>query len=760
MDRATLGNFALIEKIGEGGMGSVYKARDRRLERLVAIKLLPEGALTNPERRARFVQEAKAASALNHPNIITIHDIAEQEGQTFIVMELVEGKSLHELISRKGMRLNEALRVAAQVADALTAAHAVGIVHRDLKPANIMVDVHGRAKVLDFGLAKLSTPAASVAAAEDEETRTLTRDQLLTEDGVILGSVPYMSPEQAEGKPVDARSDIFSFGALLYEMITGQRAFASASRISTLAAIVEKDPRPPSEIRSTTPPEVERLILRCLRKDVTRRSQNMAGVKLALEELRDESASGSLARPRVADSPRARAWRWLYPGLAMAVLIAVATFDWTYLNRGAKSQGPDLIRVSPDDGYSYSWPAISPDGRFVTYVSDRVGQRELFLQQVGEGDPLQLTHPPDPVSFPSFFPDGKRIAYVTASADGRTGTINVISTLGGEPQVLIKGPEMNNWSSMVSPDGRLIAYFEEGPVMRLMIMSSTGGQPRELSKWAKAPSAGHSSMATWTTDSRYLLNLITKPSKAGASDWDWFAVPVDGGDLMATGVGEKCRAAGLGWAIPLVVVGDRVIFGAGERMNAWEIRLSPGTWRVSGFPRQLTFGTQSEQPTTISAAGSMALQVDAPHNDLYLIPLSPVTGQPSGVARRLTQDGRTKRLRSVVGGEARSAYFSVLRNDPAYEGWDYYALDLERGKQVPLTTPEFNPLSLAISPDERLLAYAMETESYSISVGDTGGGSKETRVVCTACGRPRFSPDGRFLFYRAGPPSRRTLSGS
>jgi eukaryotic-like serine/threonine-protein kinase len=185
------------------------------------------------------VQEAKAASALNHPNIITIHEIGEQDGQTFIVMELVDGKPLNELIPRKGMRLTEALRIAAQVAGALTAAHAAGIVHRDLKPANIMVDAHGRAKVLDFGLAKLSAPAAVGA---DEATRSLATDQPVSEEGVIVGSVPYMSPEQAEGKPVDARSDIFSFGAVLYEMITGQRAFRGESKISTLAAIVEKDP--------------------------------------------------------------------------------------------------------------------------------------------------------------------------------------------------------------------------------------------------------------------------------------------------------------------------------------------------------------------------------------------------------------------------------------------------------------------------------------------------------------------------------------
>jgi serine/threonine protein kinase len=391
MDGGELGHFSLLEKIGEGGMGRVYKARDKRLDRFVAIKLLAEARSTDADRRARFVQEAKAASALNHPNIVTIHEIGEQDGRTFIVMELVDGKPLNEMIPRRGMRLTEALRIAVQVADALSAAHAAGIVHRDLKPANIMVDAHGRAKVLDFGLAKLSAPAAAAPAGVDEATHTLAMDQPVSEEGVILGSVPYMSPEQAEGKPVDARSDIFSFGAVFYEMITGQRAFRGESKISTLAAVVEKDPPPAGEISSTTPPEVERLIARCLRKDVNRRSQNMADVKLALEELRDESESGKLARPAVVVD--AGAHRWLWPVVAMACATIGAAFIWIYIDlRGSGSKGPDLVRVSPDDGHSYSQPAISPDGGFVAYVSGRSGKAELWLQQVGGGDPIQLTH--------------------------------------------------------------------------------------------------------------------------------------------------------------------------------------------------------------------------------------------------------------------------------------------------------------------------------------------------------------------------------
>jgi tRNA A-37 threonylcarbamoyl transferase component Bud32 len=744
MDGGELGHFSLLEKIGEGGMGQVYKARDKRLDRFVAIKLLAEARSSDADRRARFVQEAKAASALNHPNIITIHEIGEQDGQTFIVMELVDGKPLNELIPRKGMRLTEALRIAAQVADALTAAHAAGIVHRDLKPANIMVDAHGRAKVLDFGLAKLSAPAAVGA---DEATRTLTADQPVSEEGVILGPVPYMSPEHVEGKPVDARSDIFSFGAVLYEMITGQRAFRGESKISTLAAIVEKDPPSASEISSSTPPEVERLIARCLRKDVNRRSQNMADVKLALEELRDESASGKLARTAAVGDAGSR--RWVWPTVAVAcVLIAAAAFIWVYFNiRGTQSKSPELVRVSPDDGHSYGHPAISPDGGFVAYVSDRSGKNELWLQQVGGGGPIQLTHDNEneTVEAPAFFPDGKRILYQKTSAD-RKSIIAVISTLGGEPTLLTEG-----WQSTLSPDGRQIAYvdFKQG-ALHLMTISSSGGQPRELPAWARVSSSAVDS-PVWTPDSRYLLCLIVKPSEAAkAKESEWFAFPVDGGNPVATGAGAALRAAGVARGTPMLMTGDRVLFVAemAGRYNLWEIRLSPRSWGVQGVPAQLTFGTLNEMPYSISATGTVALDVGSIRNDLYLIPLAAASGQPTGVARRLTQDERYKQIQEVgwlQGGDPGSAYFDVFAGTTE----SVYGVDLVSSRQTPMIAGLPESSGSVISGDGRRVAYSVaEGDSYSIRLGEAGAGPSETRALCRECGAVEgFSPDGRFLFY-------------
>jgi serine/threonine protein kinase len=744
------GHFRIVSLLGRGGMGVVYRAEDLVLQRAVALKFLADGRTGTTQALERMKREARAASALSHPNIVTIHEIGEQDGRTFIVMELVNGKPLNELIPRKGLRLNEALRIAAQVADALAAAHAAGIVHRDLKPGNIMVDVHGRVRVLDFGLAKLTAPTAPVALSADEATRTLAVEQAMTEEGVIVGSVPYMSPEQVEGKPVDSRSDIFSFGAVLYEMITGQRAFSAGSRASTLSAILERDPPPLSEISPSSVPELERLISRCLRKDVNRRSQNMADVKLALEELRDESESGKLARSASGLHARKRPRHWLWLGIGSAVVLVAAAAAWLYYPNPLPRQlkGPELIRASPDDGHSYTSAAISPDGGLLAFVSDRSGKDELWLQQVGGGDPIQLTHFGEQVEDPVFFPDGKRILYVRRAADEQTTALEVIPALGGDPRVLTRGTQIWNEDPKLSPDGRLIAYYDVNQnKKRLMTISSDGGQPRELPAWGRFPLA-YRGRAAWTSDSRYLLCLVAKKSNtANAQEFEWFGFPVDGGEPLATGVSEALRVAGLGPAAPFLMVGDRALFAAGSRgpYNVWEISLSAGSLRVQGVPHQLTFGTLTEFPASVSGTGTLALLAGDSYTDFYAIPLSPVNGQPAGVVRRLTQDSRTKNLLTDLGGSSGSAYFEA--RDQARDA--AYALDLESGKQTLMTAMPPLLASLAISPEGRQVAYSIpEGDSYSIRIGDAGASAVGARVLCQGCGFSEgFSPDGKFLFY-------------
>lgn len=290
--------YQLYEKLGAGGMGEIYKALDTRLNRTVAIKVLPSAKSGDPERRRRFLQEAQAASGLNHPSIITIHDVISEGDTEFMVMEYVQGKTLNDLIPKGGLRVPLLIKYALQMADALSTAHAAGIVHRDLKPANAMVTDAGLVKVLDFGLAKL-TDRSAVPETGDDRTRTIANVAPMTVEGSILGTVSYMSPEQAQGKKVDTRSDIFSFGAVLYEMATGVRAFEGESSLSTLSAILRDEAKPMSEVAPDVPPQLEHIIQHCLRKMPDDRWQSMKDIQAALSTLKRESDSGSLYTTRM-----------------------------------------------------------------------------------------------------------------------------------------------------------------------------------------------------------------------------------------------------------------------------------------------------------------------------------------------------------------------------------------------------------------------------------------------------------------------------
>lgn len=309
MTGQTIQQYEIREKLGSGGMGDVYKARDTKLNRFVAIKALPHGKAGDPERRRRFLQEAQSASALNHPNIITIHDIVSHGGGEYLVMEHVQGKTLGQSIPRGGMPPDRVLDIGKQIASALAAAHKAGIIHRDLKPGNIMISDSGHVKLLDFGLAK------QIETGPDDETRTA-----LTMEGAILGTAAYMSPEQAEGKPIDTRSDIFSLGTVLYEMLTGSRTFAGDSQLSTLTAVLRDEPRPIKELVEGVPVEFERLIARCLRKDPAKRWQNVEDLHVVLSDLKAEYDSGQMV-PR---SHTGSTWVGTWSPAALAASAAAA----------------------------------------------------------------------------------------------------------------------------------------------------------------------------------------------------------------------------------------------------------------------------------------------------------------------------------------------------------------------------------------------------------------------------------------------------
>ncbi len=395
----TVDHYQFLEKLGAGGMGDIWKAMDTRLNRFVAVKVLTSSAAGNFERRRRFIQEAQAASALNHPNIITIHDIVSEGDTEFMVMEFVAGKTLVDLIPKGGLRVPQVLKYGVQMSDALQAAHAAGIIHRDLKPGNVMVTDSGLVKILDFGLAKLTdrAPVTQIGAPADA-TQTIAESPLTTE-GSIIGTVSYMSPEQAQGKKVDTRSDIFSFGVVLYEMATGNRAFEGDNAVSTLSAILRDEVRSISEVSPDVPPQLEQVISRCLRKDPDDRWQTMKDVQMALAALKHESDSGSLYRARMPEiqpapppsaKPPAKAARKGIPaGLAAGIVAGVVVLGaigggiW-WNKHGHQAQAPASAAAAvaapaepaaappPPDANAAPEPAAAPPPADASLTNDSI----------------------------------------------------------------------------------------------------------------------------------------------------------------------------------------------------------------------------------------------------------------------------------------------------------------------------------------------------------------------------------------------------
>jgi Tol biopolymer transport system component/tRNA A-37 threonylcarbamoyl transferase component Bud32 len=479
-----IGPYVVEARIGAGGMGVVYRVRDTRLDRVVALKVLTDARISDDDSKRRFLQEARAASALNHPNIVTIYEVGATDGIDYLAMEFIEGKPLERVIPRGGMPIGEALGCASQIADALAKAHQAGIVHRDLKPANVMIAADGLVKILDFGLAKVSSSAAAVGG--------LTRSMSLTGEGAVIGTAYYMSPEQAESKPVDSRSDIFSFGVMLYEMATGRRPFTGQSDVAVLSAILRETPKPLAGERPGIPPELDRVVARCLRKDPARRFQHMADLKVALVELKEEWDSGALLPPLdLRRKPTRKSRLWLRVGLA-AALLAAAAIGWRFV---LPQQPSEDTAIHPVPLTSYAGleedPSFSPDGNQVAFSwnGEKEDNFDIYVKLVGPGSPLRLTTDSAEDRFPRWSPDGRSIAFIRqpVSADDRF-SVFVVPPLGG-------------------PERRIGEFSNHG------------------SRWLiDQPSL------CWTLDSKALIVSASASSASSASAPNQlFLVPLDGG---------------------------------------------------------------------------------------------------------------------------------------------------------------------------------------------------------------------------------------
>jgi eukaryotic-like serine/threonine-protein kinase len=784
-------HYRITGKIGEGGMGAVYGAVDTHLDRPVAIKVLPPDRVADLERRQRFVQEAKAASALRHPNIVVIHDIASDGGRDFIVMELVEGPSLDTLIGRKGLKLSEALGYAVQMADGLAKAHAAGIIHRDIKPTNVMVTPDGLVKILDFGLAKLTEEDIKAVAGP---TMTMGRDgKPRTEEGYVVGTAAYMSPEQAEGKRVDARSDIFSFGAVLYEMLTGRKAFGRESQMKTLAAVLNEEPKPASAVIATVPAELERVLSRCLRKDPQRRWQTMSDLKVALQDLKEDSESGKLP---AAAPPRESLGRRLRIA-AGAVLLAAAILVAGLLL--FKPKGPveyEIVPMTLDSGLS-GMATLAPKGDLMAFASDRQGNGNLdiWVQQVSGGEPLRLTDNPADDWFPTFSPDGSKIAFRSERNGGGIYLIDALAVGGQARRIADKGS-----APKFSPDGQWIAYFViPGSLSprdyRVDIVSPKGGEPRPVLDGFTFNFIVHGGSLVWSPDSRSLLFSGQPVGDRQATDW-WVA-PIDGGRPVRTHAIENLGLKTI-VRFPTSWSETSVYYVSGttiEGVNSFIARIDRESFEITGPATAVTTGPGMKLFTEVMPDGRIFFTEMMAAMNAWSVAARTDEAVIAGKAQKLTQD-RMQNFGPTVSRDGTRAAFSAFGGVQAAR-MEIRLMDLRSGEETKLPVRSIGINQDArLSPDGTLLVYrdTVEGKRTTFLVARNGAAAqplcedgfvmgffpsndavlaqfkpgelerldirtKERRVVLSAPGErigdACLSPDGRWIAWNAGQPDGR-----
>jgi len=778
----TLGHYQITEKLGEGGMGVVYKARDIHLDRFAALKVLPPEKVSDPDRKRRFIQEAKAASALNHPNIITIYDIDQADGIDFIAMEYVAGKTLDDLIPRKGMRLPLALKYAVQIADALARAHGAGIIHRDLKPSNLMVDEHGLVKVLDFGLAKLTEAVGP--EAETVSTGTTT--------GAIVGTPAYMSPEQAEGKHIDTRSDIFSFGSILYEMLTGQRAFRGDTRASTIASILREEPKAISQVAEGLPREVERIIRRCLRKDPEHRFQYMADLRVALEELKEESDSGALGE---AGAPKAvvrsRLW-WVGAVAGMAViLVALGIVGWFWLGRSRPAEPEASMVPVPFTSYRgrEGRACFSPDGNQVVFAwnGEQEDNWDIYIKQVGDETARRLTTDPRLDGFPGWSPDGQSIAFLRSLDGARTAVILIspnggrerqvaelptlktashvglcwypsgkylavvcdqapaeapcgiflLSTETGEKRLLCSPPKTirGDSSPAFSPDGRSLVFcrYLTGTLSQLYLLQVSQailpeGEPKQLT-FGDQPASN----PAWTADGREIVYACGR-SHRGAL----WRIPASGGDTP-----KPLPFSGGSADSPAISLQKRrlVYTLLNSDIDIWRCEI-PRAGEYPGPPSKLIATTQTEHQARYSPDGKEIAYVSYssgsteiwicdsdgshPYQATHL-------GGPEPDAPSWSPDGRR-----------------IIYQRPSGKSLDLFLIPAQGGKEKQLTQTPDNGSRPCFSNDGRWIYFASDRSGEFQIWRMAEDGGKATQITRKGGINPAITKDGKTLYYLKG----------
>jgi len=600
----TVSHYHILEKLGGGGMGVVYKAEDTKLRRFVALKFLPEELARDHQALERFQREAQAASALNHPNICTIYDIDEHAGQPFIAMELLEGQTLKHRIAGKPFKTDELLDLAIQVADALDAAHSKGIIHRDIKPANIFVTQRGQAKILDFGLAKLAPRARRVAEAVGASalpTASIEPEQL-TSPGEVMGTVAYMSPEQARGEELDARTDLFSFGAVLYEMATGKQAFGGTTTAVIHDAILNRAPTSPLDLNPNLPPKLEEVINKALEKDRDVRYQVASELRADLKRLKRDTESGrsagvsaalgaGLARPR---EGKALPYKAMVATLAGAVVIGAAVLAYWLTRPPAPPPELKERRLTANlSENAVNEGAISPDGKYVAY-SDQTG---MHLKLIQTGQILNIPQPEGRVPdldnwWPNgWFPDSTKFIGEGVES-GQSISAWVVSVMGGPPRKL--RDDADAWS--VSPDGNLVAFGTDRVIARYREVWLMGAQGEEPRRFVSGSEDDGFFWAAWSPDGQRIaygrIHRMADKEECSIESRD-----LKGG--QPTVIVSGPRLCGFQVKFLWFPSGRFVYFmGEPERVgpeaNLWEVPVDTRTGKPASKPRQITNWAETE----------------------------------------------------------------------------------------------------------------------------------------------------------------------
>jgi Tol biopolymer transport system component len=714
-------------------MGEVYRATDTKLGRDVAIKVLPDAFAVDADRLARIEREARALAALNHPNVAQIYGLEDAGGGSLaLVMELVDGPTLADRILHGPLPLGETLSIARQIADALDAAHERAVIHRDLKPSNIKIRPDGTVKVLDFGLAKsfALTPAGATAVG------TMTSPDM-TGAGVIVGTPAYMSPEQARGLALDKRTDIWAFGCVVYEMLTGRPAFRGATVTDTLASILEREPDW-TAAPSIAPAALVHVIRRCLAKDVRRRLRDIGDARAELDAA-DQRIVDTDRPP--ANAVRPRGWILAVGAVALVAASAAATVliqrwtaDGAVSTTEPSSVAQTLVRATADQGVTAD-PALSSDGAFLAYASDRAGMNNLdiWIQQTAGSSPLQLTRDSVDELEPSFSPDGSRIVY-RSERDG--GGIFIVPSLGGqEPRLLVAGGRRPRFS----PDGQLIAYWVGTNVgfdanaggYRTFVIPVAGGDAREVKGFTGAR------YPVWAPDGRSLLLLGSRETRPLAETYEWWRVPLDDG-TAAVPIGAKSLLTRTGIALtdgdvaaihPDAWRGDRVLFSDSQYL--WSMHLDPSATSATDVER-LTFGTNRDFQATTAASGVIAFASATVSNAVWSLPIDSrgvVTGAPHRVTAGAGMNSRPSPTRD---GKS-VAYRSAIPRP------SIFIRDLNTGKEIDIGVAGtgFGP---ALSPDGSWLAFE---DDGGVTIVPARGGTP--RTLCRGCQIGDWSADSRAM---------------